>query len=89
MSKGMSLERVVRFFREADLDVAEITLMHVTNIVGMRRKREAQSADSQMKRALPAVRKRGVRRIKLSGDITTAEQARAVGLAVNESLGDA
>jgi hypothetical protein len=37
MSRGLSLERVVEFFRESNLDVAEITLMHVTNIVGKRK----------------------------------------------------
>ena len=37
MSRTMSLERVVDYFKDANLDVAEITLLHVTNIVGKRK----------------------------------------------------
>jgi hypothetical protein len=58
MSRGIALERVVEFFRESNLDVAEITLMHVGNIVGQRRQRESTSEASQAKTLLPPARKR-------------------------------
>jgi len=65
-SRGINLERVVEFFKNSNLDVAEITLMHVTNIVGKRRAKENESGERQARVADVVARKKSRKRASLS-----------------------
>jgi hypothetical protein len=82
MSRTMSLERVVDYFKDANLDVAEITLMHVTNIVG-KRKSTVVTKVSQ-----PSVvrKQRKPRKGTLAGAVSGGQ---AAAVTTQESLADA
>ena|SRR5579859_5902917 len=47
MSRGITLERVVEFFRTSNLDVADITLTYVSEIMLRRREQQEESAAAQ------------------------------------------
>ena len=86
MSRSITLEKVVDYFKDGNLDVAEITLLHVTNIVGTRRQRQ-QAATAQTPAPIAPRKARKQRTVRTGTGLASTVASGTT--ATHETLADA